>query len=212
MADLTATESNEEPRFFDTYSLAYAFIMVFLAPGVASLANLPFRTYTFTYVALVTVPFVLGLLATFLTDSADPLRIKLVRSAVLVPLVAVTGVAVLFTGSLSVLVVTPLLGDRDFAATTPFAVTGYALLALPLIFALARRVRARLTWRSALQALALVVALVIVGIVLYLMLSGAGALKAVARKDIVIYITGALTWYLPSFGIAAGAWRRVGLV
>ena len=201
-----------EPRFFDTYSLVYAFILVFLAPGVAQLAKLPFRTYTFQYVALVTIPFVLGLLATILTDSTDPLPRKLLRSAIMIPLITVTGVAVLFTGSLSVLMVSPLLGDHDFAATTPVAIAGFALLALPLVFATVTRLRTRLTWRSGVQLLALIAALALVGYVLYLMMSGAGVLKATARKDLVIYITGALTWYLPSFGIAAGAWRRVALV
>jgi hypothetical protein len=33
-----------------------------------------------------------------------------------------------------------------------------------------------------------------------------------ARKDVVIYIIGGLTWYLPSFAIAAGVWRRIGVV
>lgn len=212
MSDLREELSTEEPRFFDTYSLVYAFTLVFLAPGVASLANLPFRTYTFTYVSLVTIPFLLGLVATFLTDSTDSLKKRFVRCAILVPIVAVTGVAVLFTGSLSVLLVTPLLGDRNFSATTPVAVVGFALLALPLVFAVITRLRRKITWQSALQLLALVAALALVGAVLYLMLSGAGVLKAMARKDLVIYITGALTWYLPSFGIAAGAWRRTGMV
>lgn len=212
MSDLPETLSIEEPRFFDTYSLVYAFTLVFLAPGVAALANLPFRTYTFTYVSLVTVPFLLGLAATFLTDSTDTLRKRLVRCAILIPIVAVTGVAVLFTGSLSVLVVTPLLGDHNFSATTPVAVAGFALLALPLVFAVITRFRRKITWQGAVQLLALIAALALVGVVLYLMLSGAGVLKATARKDLVIYITGALTWYLPSFGIAAGAWRRTGVV
>jgi len=212
MPDPSTVAVESEPRFFDTYALVYAFTLVFLAPGVASLAGLPFRTYTLQYVSLVTVPFLLGLLATFLTDSPDPLRRNLVRSAILIPLVSVTGVTVLFTGSLSVLLVTPLLGDHDFAATTPFAVAGFAILALPLVFALVKRLRTRLTWRSAVQLIALVLALALVGYVLFLMMSGAGVLKATARKDLVIYITGALTWYLPSFGIAAGAWRRVAFV
>ena len=212
MENLPAEPLAEEPRFFDTYSLVYAFILVFLVPGVAALSTLPFRVYTLPYVALATVPFVCGLVAMLFTDSTDSLRKRAIRSAVLVPLIVVTGVTVLFTGSLSALVVTPLLSDLDFAATTPFAVTGFALLALPLVFALAKRLFACLTWQSAVQALALFVALAIVGVVLYLMMSGEGVLKATARKDVVIYITSALTWYLPSFGIAAGAWRRVGLV
>lgn len=212
MPESSAEPLATEPRFFDTYSLSFAFILVFLAPGVALLARLPFRTYTFQYVALVTVPFVLGLLATFLTDSSDPLKTKLIRSAILIPLVSITGVTVLFTGSLSVLLVTPLLGDHDYGATTPFAVAGFALLVLPLVFALFKRFRTPFTWESALHILVLLSALAVTGIVLYLMLSGENVLKATARKDLVIYITGALTWYLPSFGIAAGAWRRVSFV
>jgi len=212
MPESPAVSVDQEPRFFDTYALVYAFTLAFLAPGVASLAGLPFRTYTFQYVALVTVPFLLGLLATFLTDSTDPLRRNLLRSAILIPIVSVTGVAILFTGSLSVLVVTPLLSDRNFAATTPFAVAGFAILALPLVFALITRLRAKLTWQSGVQILAIACALAIVGYVLFLMMSGQNVLKEIARKDLVIYITGALTWYLPSFGLAAGAWRKVALV
>ena len=212
MSDLPEVTTAEEPRFFDTYSLVYAFTLAFLAPGIASIANLPFRTYTPTYVSLVTVPFLLGLFATFLTDSDEPIRKRLIRSAILIPIAAATGVAVLFTGSLSVLVITPFLDSHNFTATTPIAVAGFALLAVPLVFALIKRLRVKLTWQSALQLLVLAAALVMVGVVLYLMLSGAGVLKGMARKDLVIYITGALTWYLPSFGIAAGAWRRVGLV
>jgi len=201
-----------EPRFFDTYSLTYAFILVFLAPGVASLARLPFRTYTFQYVALVTVPFALGLLALFLTDSTDPLKTRLMRSAIMIPLISVTGVTVLFTGSLTVLVVTPLLAGHNYAATTPFAVAGFAVLALPLVYTLVKRLRGPYTWQTIVHVLVLVASIAIVIWVLYMMLSGANVLKSVARKDLVIYITGALTWYLPSFGIAAGAWRRVGLI
>ncbi len=212
MSESSTASVEQAPGFFDTYALVYAFTLAFLAPGVALLAGLPFRTYTFQYVALVTVPFLLGLLATFLTDSSDPLKRNLLRSAILIPLASVTGVTVLFTGSLSVLVVTPLLGDHNFAATTPFAVAGFAVLALPLVFALVTRLRTKLTWHSGVQILAIACALAIVGYVLFLMMSGAGVLKATARKDLVIYITGALTWYLPSFGIAAGAWRRVPLV
>lgn len=212
MPESTTGPLAPEPRFFDTYSLTYAFILLFLAPGVASLARLPFRTYTFQYVALVTVPFVLGLLALFLTDSDDPLKTKLLRSAIMIPLISVTGVTVLFTGSLTVLVVTPLLAGHDYAATTPFAVAGFAVLALPLVFTLVKRLRGPYSWRSVLHLLVLVLAIAIVAVVLYLMLSGENVLKAVARKDLVIYITGALTWYLPSFGLAAGGWRRVGLI
>ena len=58
-----------EPRVADTYALAYAFSLLFLVPGSMAIGTLQFRTYTLTYVSLVTVPIVLGLLAVFLTDS-----------------------------------------------------------------------------------------------------------------------------------------------
>ena len=57
---------------------------------------MPFRTYTFEYVSVFAGPFVLGLLATFITDSTDPWRRVALRSAILLPLVIMTGVTVLF--------------------------------------------------------------------------------------------------------------------
>ena len=202
-----------EPRFFDTYALVYAFILTFLIPGLAVMSTLPFRTYTFQYVSAFAVPFVLGLLATFFTDSTDSWRRVALRTAVLLPLAIVTGVTVLFTGSLSVLPVSSFLKPGNSAVTTPLAFVLLAVLASPLVIALIRRLRRRPDWRSVVQILALVIALGAAGWVGYLMMLGApGELRGFARKDITIYLTGAVMWYLPSFGIAAGGWRAVGLV
>ena len=87
-----------------------------------------------------------------------------------------------------------------------------AVLASPLVFALVRRLRTRPDWRSAVQIVALVIALGVAVWVGRLMLGAPGELREFARKDLTIYLTGAVMWYLPSFGIAAGAWRAVGLV
>ena len=201
-----------EPRFFDTYALVYAFILTFLIPGLAVMSTLPFRTYTFQYVMAFAGPFVLGLLATFLTDSTDPWRRVALRSVILLPLVIVTGVTVLFTGSLTVLPISPFLKPGSAAVTTPIAVVLLAVLAAPLVLALVQRLRRRPDWRSVVQILALVIALGVAGWVGYLMLGTPGELRGFARKDLTIYVTGAVMWYLPSFGIAAGAWRAVGLV
>ena len=201
-----------EPRFFDTYALVYAFILTFLIPGLAVMSTLPFRTYTFQYVMAFAGPFVLGLLATFVTDSTDPWRRVALRSVVMLPLVIVTGVTVLFTGSLTVLPISPFLKPGNGAVTTPIAVVLLAVLAAPLVFALVKRFRRRPDWRAAVQILALVVALGVAAWVGYMMLGTPGELRGFARKDLTIYVTGAVMWYLPSFGIAAGAWRAVGLV
>lgn len=204
--------STAEPRFFDTYALVYAFSLTFLVPGLAVMSTLPFRTYTLPYVAAFAGPFVLGLLATFVTDNTDPWRRAMLRSAILLPLVVVTAVTVLFTGSLTVLPISQFLKPGNAAVTTPIAVVLLAVLAVPMVFALVRRLRARPDWRAVAQILALVVALGMAAWVGYMMLGPAGALRDFARKDLTIYLTGAVMWYLPSFGIAAGAWRAVGLV
>ncbi len=204
--------ASTEPRFFDTYALVYAFILTFLMPGLAVMSTLPFRTYTLAYVSAFAGPFVLGLLATFVTDSTDPWRRVALRSAILIPIVSVTGVTVLFTGSLTVLPISPLLKPGNGAVTTPIAVALLALLASPLVYALYQRLRRRPDWRAVAQILALLIALGVAGWIGYMMLGTPGELRGFARKDLTIYVTGAVMWYLPSFGIAAGAWRAVGLV
>lgn len=205
----------EEPRILDTYALVYAFLLLFLVPGAVAIRQLPFRTYTFTYVALVTIPFVLSLVATFLTDNHDDIKRSLTRVAVLTPLVVLTGVAVLFTSSLFLLPINSLLGPENRALTTPLAALLLVGLASPLVIALVRRARTRFDARTAVQAIALVLAVALVGVVVYLSVWSVGTLGAIseaARKDVVIYIIGGLVWYGPAFGISAGVWRRTGLV
>lgn len=206
-ADTLAT-----PPFFDTYALTYAFTFVFLFPGALRLSTLPFRTYSPEYVALVTVPFVLGLLCVFLTDTRDRVGTMLLRSAILIPLVLITGVTVLFTGALTTLPISPYLHPQNYGFTTPIFEALLVVLALPLVYAIGRRVVRPLDWRSAVQLVVLVSALAMAGFVFYLMIVGHGELRSFVRKDITIYITGAVMWYLPSFGIAAGGWRKVGIV
>lgn len=209
------TAIEDTPRVLDTYAVAYAFILLFLVPGAWAIRSLPFRTYTFEYVSLVTVPFVLGLLAVFLTDTRESLKTIAVRSAVLTPLILVSGVAVMFTSSLLMWPISPLLKEEYRAVTTPIAASLLIALAVPLVVALVRRWRSPFELRAAIQAAVLLAALVLAGVVAYVSVFDVGRLGAIAasaRKDVVIYIVGALVWYLPSVGISAGVWRRLGLV
>lgn len=212
--ELTATVA-EEPRISDTYALVYSFILLFLIPGSIAVGQLPFRTYTFQYVALVTVPFVLGLVLTFMTDSHDSAKTIAIRTAVLTPLIVVSGVAVLFTSSLFLVPINQFLGPEYRAVTTPIAALLLVGLASPLVLALVRRVRAGFELRTVIQSIALVVALIVVGAVVYISAFHVGLFGQIAedvRKDIVIYIIGGLVWYGPAFGLAAGLWRHTGLV
>jgi len=203
---------DDTPRMLDTYALVYALTLVFFMPGVMSIVNLPYREYTFAYVSLVTAPFLLGLFATLLTDSRDSLKTRAIRAAILTPLIVLTGVTVLFTSALITVPIGRVLRPQHFDIEGPVALAMLVLVALPLAPALFRRFRSPLGWRSVVQILALLFALAIVIGVAVLTLRPDRLLGTIQRKDIVIYVVGALTWYLPAFGIAAGAWRKVGLV
>ena len=94
------------------------------------------------------------------------------------------------------------------ASPTYIAPALLVLLALPLVPALVRRLRLPLGWRSVVQLLALLFGIAVVVGVVVLTLRPDRTLATMERKDVMIYIVGALVWYLPSFGIAAGVWRR----
>jgi hypothetical protein len=207
-----AAQDAEAPSVLDTYALLYALSLVLLVPGALSIASLPFRDYTFAYVSLVTVPFVLGLLATLFTDSRDSAKTLLIRAAVLVPVIILTGVTVLFTSSFIVLPISQVLTPKGFDIAGPIATVSLIVLALPLLPALVRRFTLPLGWRSVAHILALLFAIAVVIGVVALTLRPDRTLATIQRKDVMIYIVGALVWYLPSFGVAAGVWRRVGLV
>ena len=208
----TALAEPPLPSVLDTYALLYALTLVFLVPGVASIYRLPFRDYTFAYVTLVALPGLLGLLAVLLTDSREPVKTLLVRIAVLVPIIVLSGVTVLFTSSFVVIPISQVLTPGSFDIAGPIAVALLILLAVPLVPALVRRIRLPLGWRSVVHVFALLFALAVVIGVVVLSLRTDRTLATMERKDITIYIVGALVWYLPSFGLAAGIWRRLGLV
>lgn len=200
------------PPVLDTYSLIYAFSWAFLIPGLALLNTQPFRTYDTAYVSYVALPFVLGMLATFLTDSRDRGVALWARVGILTPLSLVTGIGVLWTLALTAVPISPYLEPQNYRFTTPFVVGLLLLIAGPLAWSLWRRLTHRLTWQSVVQVLVLLVAVATVARVGYMMFQPDNALRSLARKDITIYVTGSLMWYLPSFGIAAGVWRKLGIV
>ncbi len=212
------SDDHHVPRLLDTYAAVYAFILMFLIPGVALMSRLPFgddrsTTYTFAYVSYVTVPFLLGLIATFLLDSAheESLRKRLVRIAVLTPIIVVSGVTIMFTASLFMVPLSKLLGIAGQGLAVAFW-PGLVAVAAPLAVSLVRRLRAPKQAADVVQIVVIAVAfvLVVAGIVLSF-IPGLN-IYDLARKDVIIYLAGALTWYLPSFGIAAGVWRSLGLV
>ena len=200
------------PPVLDTYSLVYAFSWAFLLPGLSLLNTQPFRTYDFAYVSYVTVPFLLGMLVTFLSDSHDRGVTLWTRVAILTPLSLVCGIGVLWTLALTVVPISPYLLPQYYAFTTPITVALLFAIVSPLLWSIWRRVTRRLTVASAVQLAVLVIAIASVAWLGWMMFQPHDAVRTFARKDITIYVTGSLMWYLPSFGIAAGVWRKRGLV
>lgn len=202
-----------EPRVMDTYALVYAFTLLLLIPGLYLLQDLTYRVYTTAYVSLVSVPFLLGLAVTFFTDSEDGFKRSALRTVVLTPLIVLTGVTLMFGMSIVVFIpLNPFFDQSYFDVLTIFAAIALVLVAGPMVPALVRRVRGGRSWASILQGLALLAALGIVTYALVMTFDTSGAMMETGRKDSVIYFIGALTWYLPALGFAAGWWRRTGLV
>lgn len=216
-AQIAALDS-EEPRVVDTYALSYALMLLFLLPGVALMSRLPFgdarsTTYTFSYVSLVTVPFLLGTAVTLLLTSADGLKRGLLRVGVLTPLIVMTGVTLMFGYSIVMVVFSKTVGIREQGLSASWW-AGLAIVSAPLAISLVRRVR---QIRSAGASGAFQIAAIVGAIALVIALAVFSFavdvnIYEVWRKDVVIYIVGALTWYAPSFGLATGFWRRTGLV
>ncbi|MDZ4168274.1 MAG: hypothetical protein U1E26_01275 [Coriobacteriia bacterium] len=213
--EVTMKPDDEAPRVLDTYAVSYAFMLLFLVPGVLAIAQLPFRTYTFSYVSLVTVPFLLGIALTFFTDSRDPFKTVALRILILTPLIVISGVTVMFLSTFLLLPVNAFLAPEHRAIATPVAGAILVALVSPLVVGIVRRLRRPIDARSMFQALAMLAALALAAVVVYVSVFQVGRLGEIAdlvRKDLVIYIIGGLVWYLPSFGISAGVWRRLGLV
>lgn len=209
---------SDEPRVVDTYALTYALILLFLLPGVALMSKLPFgdsrsSTYTLSYVSLVTVPFLLGVAGTLILTTSEGLKKALVRIAVLTPLIVMTGVTLMFGYSIVMVLFSKTAGIAQQGLSASWW-AGLAVVAAPLVVSLVRRIRTvRSTGASGLFQIAAILAVLalVVGLVVFSFGVDANVYE-VWRKDVVIYVVGALTWYAPSFGLATGFWRRTGLV
>lgn len=206
----------EEPRVLDTYALVYAFSLLFLLPSMLLLTRLPFgdarsSTYTPQYVALVSLPFLLGVALTFVLDSSDGARKVLIRIAVLMPLIVLTGVTLMFGVSMLMVPASILLGIRDQGLDVIWWIS-LAVVAAPLVPALVRRLKRPRGVGDVAELGALAVAIAVVVGLVFVSFFTELHVSELGRKDTVIYVVGALSWYLPSFGLAAGFWRRTGLV
>jgi hypothetical protein len=210
---LTPQTEHAAPRVLDTYGLTYAFTALFLVPGLFMIDRWSIEAFSSVYLVLITAPFLLGPATVFAMDSKDGPRVVAIRSAVLAPLVAFTGVTIVFV--VMMIILPPLsffIVPQNFDALTLLFVAIVVLLAAPMLVSLVSRIREGLSAVGLVQIAALLAVLGVVAWVVVLTLDSGGTLGTFLRKDTVEHFIGAFTWYLPALGLAAGIWRAVGLV
>ncbi len=201
------------PRLLDTYGLTYAFTALFLIPALFIIERWSVEYFSSGYLALISAPFLLGPAVVFAIDSKDGLRAVAIRSAVLAPLVAFTGLTIVFVAMIAVL--PPLsffLAPGNFDVLTLLFVAVVVLLAAPMLVSLVSRFREGISAVGLVQIVALLVVLGVVVWMVVMTFDPGVTLGTFLQKDQVEHFIGAFTWYLPALGLAAGIWRRVGLV
>ena len=201
------------PRVLDTYGLTYAFTALLLVPGLFAIDRWSIEAFTPGYLALIALPFVLGPAAVFALDSRDGWRAVAIRSAVLAPLVAFTGVTLIF---LAMMVIIPPLSlfvvPQNFDALTVLFAAMAIFLAAPMAVSLTSRIREGLSAAGLVQVAALVTVMGVLAWVVVMTFDSGDMLGSFLRKDMVEHFIGAFTWYLPALGLAAGVWRATGIV
>jgi hypothetical protein len=95
---------------------------------------------------------------------------------------------------------------------TLLSVAAVVLFASPMLVSLATRIREGLSAAGLVQIAALTAVLGVVAWVVVMTFDSGSTLGTFLRKDTVEHFIGAFTWYLPALGLAAGIWRRTGLV
>jgi len=210
---VNAETTTATPRVLDTYGLTYAFTALLLIPGLFAIDRWSILIYSPAYLALIAMPFLLGPAIVFLIDSRDGLRTVAVRSAVLSPLVAFTGVTFVFVSML--VIVIPLsifVVPENFGSLTLLFVASLVLLAAPLLVSLVSRFREGVSLSGVLQIAVLGTVIAVLAWMIAMTFSGTDTLATFLNEDVVDHFVGAFTWYLPALALAAGLWRRAGLV
>lgn len=201
------------PGVLDTYGLVYAFTALLLMPGLYAIDRLAIDVFTPAYLALMAGPFVLGPAIVFATDSEDDARTVATRAAVLAPLVAFTGVTLLFLAMMVIVVPLSLfLVPQNFGVLTVMSAITVVVLAAPMGISFVIRVRGGFSMTRAAHMAVLAAVTVIVGWIVVMTLDPGDTLATFVRRDMAGHFIGAFTWYLPSLALAAGIWRRTGIM
>ena len=195
------------PGWLDTYSLAYAFGLVWLALELALMGLRPLFAFDIPYDFLLVFPPFMTALCVLLVDRYGSRRSLLWRVPLLATVAAIVSV-------LSTVVLTPFLAlsfrqgvGRDARVTGIISAIALVAVGWPMIAGLVSNVRKR-RW---VHVASLVVGLAFGAVALLMALNPNGPLAASLRLDQAEIEMITASWWLPVFALAAAYARRIGL-
>ncbi|MBN2404738.1 MAG: hypothetical protein JXE06_04075 [Coriobacteriia bacterium] len=208
---MAETDINE-PTLRESYSLVYAFTLLLYLPAIILLGTQGYYSYTPGYLALMVLPPLLGMLiAIRIGDLSESWKAVVIRSLVSGVLGMVIGGAVFMTTSFFLAFLGPAFEAHAFDALSIGVGAVFLLLGLPLVLTAVSRFRTRGA-SAKIEAVACVLALVVVAGVAVMLLDGQHSLVSALRKDQLSYLVGGVLWYTPAYALVGSVWRLIGLV
>lgn len=201
-----------EPTLRESYALIYAFTLLVYVPAIVLLGTQRYYSYTSGYLAIMVAPPLLGMLiAVRLGDLSTRWRTVLGRSALAGVGGMIVGGALFMTVSFLLAFLGPAFEAHEFAALSVGVGVVFLLLGLPLVLTAVRRLRT-VGVVPKVEAVACILALVVIATVGILVLNGEQALVGALRKDQLSYLVGGVLWYTPAYALVGSVWRLIGIV
>jgi FlaA1/EpsC-like NDP-sugar epimerase len=199
--------AGDGPRWLDTYALAYAFGIVWLAIAMVALGIRPLFEFDAGYDALLVMPPLATALCVLIADRHGTVRSLPWRALALATVSGVVSV-------LSTVLLTPFLVlmfrqgvGYNLGASGAIAASALVVVASPMIVCLVTSVRRKLFGR----ALVLLVGLAVAGVALAMALAPGGPIAALMRLDQAEITMITSSWWLPVYAATAAFARRLGL-
>lgn len=213
MSEIEDTTATEVPGFFETYGPLFAFCLLLTVLVEPLVAGLPTNSGSPEFVIPAVVAGVVGMAAVLLTDGRRYRALALVgRTAWLASIAALVA-----TFGMTLLVpISALLKVREYlqprgAIGVAVGLAAYGLLVVaPLAVFIVQGVRDRRSG-ARVRLAAVVLALAVSGVIAWMAFFPEAAPATLLRRDQVMLLVGALSWYLPAYGLAGALARRIGL-
>jgi len=201
------THEDAAPRWWDTYSLSYAFGIMWLAVTLVGLGTQPNLSFNAVYDLLLILPPVATAICVLLVDPSGTLRSLPFRAVILFTVAGV--VSVLSTVLLTPLLVIMFRGGvgNDLGLSGLISAISLAIVGSPMVFALVDAVRkGRWVWVGV-----LVLGLGAGGVALAMALAPGGPLASLLRLDQAEILMITVSWWLPWYAAASAFARRLGM-